>query len=93
MQKFFYNLSKTLQLNNLKFFFLILMILIIYVATYYDQNISLIFYLKDGSHSVCDTPTLVFTLEPKDSTLQYKKFVHHWNSFPCIKTMSLTITK
>ena len=34
--------------------------------------------------SGCDTPTLVFILEPKDSTLQYKKFVHHWNDFPCL---------
>ena len=50
MQKFFCTLSKTLQLNNIKFF-LILIILIIYVITSYDQNISLIFYVKDGSHA------------------------------------------
>ena len=33
---------------------------------------------------------LVFTLPPKDSTLQtavYKKCVHLWNNFPCISTL------
>ena len=29
---------------------------------------------------------LVFTLPPKDRTLQYKRCVHLWNSFPCITT-------
>ena len=47
MQKFFPNLSKIFQLNNLKVFFLIL---ILYVINSYDQNIWLIFYFKDGSH-------------------------------------------
>ena len=27
---------------------------------------------------------LVFTLPPRDSTLQYKRCVHFWNNFPCI---------
>jgi len=26
---------------------------------------------------------LVFTLPPRDSTLQYKRCVHFWNNFPC----------
>ena len=32
---------------------------------------------------------LVFTLPPKDSTLQWKKCVHLWNNFPCISTLVL----
>ena len=27
---------------------------------------------------------LVFTFPPRDSTLQYKRCVHHWDNFPCI---------
>ena len=27
---------------------------------------------------------LVFTLPPRDSTLQYKRCVHFWNNYPCI---------
>ena len=38
------------------------------------------------SMSGCDI-RLVFTFPPKDSTLQYKKCVHLWNSFPCISTL------
>ena len=34
---------------------------------------------------------LVFTFPPKDSTLQYKKCVHLWNNFPCIRTLITTI--
>ena len=30
---------------------------------------------------------LVFTLPPRDSTLQYKKCVHLWNNFPCNSTL------
>jgi len=30
---------------------------------------------------------LVFTLPPRDSTLQYKRCVHFWNNFPCIKSL------
>ena len=33
--------------------------------------------------SCCDI-RLVFTLPPRDSTLQYKRCVHLWNNFPCI---------
>ena len=33
--------------------------------------------------SGCDI-RVVFTFPPKDSTLQYKKYVHLWNNFPCI---------
>ena len=34
---------------------------------------------------------LVFTLPPRDSTLQYKRFVHVWNNFPCITSLLVTI--
>ena len=30
---------------------------------------------------------LVFTLPPRDSTLQDKRCVHLWNNFPCIKSL------
>ena len=43
----------------------------------YDQNISLIFYLKDGSHVRLWHPYFCVLLEPKESTLQYKKIVKH----------------
>ena len=33
---------------------------------------------------------LVFTLPPRDSTLQYKRCVHLWNNFPCIITLKMT---
>ena len=33
---------------------------------------------------------LMFTLPPSDSTLQYKRCVHLWNNFPCIKSLSST---
>ena len=29
---------------------------------------------------------LVFTLPPRDSTLQYKRLLHLWYNFPCITT-------
>ena len=52
---------------------LILIILIINTIVSYDQNISLIFYVKDESHmSGCDI-RLVFTLPPRDSTLHGTK--------------------
>ena len=65
---------------------LILTILIIHIMFSCDQNISLIFYVKMDSMSDCDI-RLVFTFPPKDSTLQYKKCVLHWNNFPCISTL------
>ena len=48
----------------------ILIILVIHITVFYDQNIALIFYVKDGSMSGCDI-RLVITLPPRDSTLQY----------------------
>ena len=41
----------------------------------YNQNISLIIFVKMDSMSGSDN-RLVFTFSPKDSTLQYKKCVH-----------------
>ena len=35
---------------------------------------------------------LVFTLPPRDSTMQYKRCVHLWNNFPCIITLFLVHT-
>ena len=34
---------------------------------------------------------LVFTLPPRDSTLQYKRCVHLWSIFPCIITLDISI--
>ena len=34
---------------------------------------------------------LVFTLLPRDSTLQYKRCVHFWNNFPCITSLPKTV--
>ena len=60
-----------------------MIILIIHIIFSFDQNISLIFYVKDGSHF-----RLVFTLPPRDNTLQYKRCVHFWKNFPCITSLS-----
>ena len=35
---------------------------------------------------------LVFTLQPGDSTLQYKRCVHLWNNIPCIITLGVIYT-
>ena len=49
------------------------------------------FMWKMDPMSGCDI-RLVSTLPPKDSTLQYKRCVHLWNNFPCIKTLTWTET-
>ena len=49
---------------------LILIILKMHIIVTYDQNISLIIFVKIDSMSGCDI-RLVFNLPPKDSTLQY----------------------
>ena len=36
---------------------------------------------------------LVFTLPPRDSTLQYKRCVHLWNNFPCIITLDISLVR
>jgi len=56
----------------------ILIILIIHIIVFYDQNIS-----KMDPMSGCDN-RLVFTLPPRDITLKYKRCVHLWNNFPSI---------
>ena len=48
-----------------------MIILIIHIIVSYEQNISLIFYVKMNLMSGCDI-RLVFTFPPKDNTLQYK---------------------
>ena len=51
------------------------------------------FYMWKMDHmSGCDI-RLVFTLPPRDSTLQYKRCVHLWNNFPCIITLVKRIIK
>ena len=44
------------------------------------------FMWKMDPTSGCDI-RLVFTLPPRDTTLQYKRCVHLWNNFPCIITL------
>ena len=44
------------------------------------------FKWKMDPMSGCDI-RLVFTLPPKDNTLQYKRCVHLWTNFPCIITL------
>ena len=61
----------------------ILIILIIHIIVSYDQNIS-----KMDPMSGSDN-RLVFTLPPRNSTLQYKRCVHLWNNFPCIITLNM----
>ena len=63
-----------------------MIILIIHTIVSYDQNISLIFMWKMDPMLGCDI-RLMFTLPPRDSTLQYKRCVHLWNNFPCIITL------
>ena len=60
-----------------------MIILIIHIIVTYDQNTSLIFLWKMDSMSGFDI-RLVFTLPPRDSTLEYKRCVHLWNNFPYI---------
>ena len=47
------------------------------------------FYVKDGSHVRPRHPSWVFTLPPKESTMQYKRCAHLWNNFPCIINLSV----
>ena len=68
--------------------------MIIHIIVSYDQNISLIFLMwkmdpMSAGSSGFDI-RLVFTLPPRDSTLQYKRCVHFWNNFPCIKSLFTT---
>ena len=77
-----------------------MIILIIYIIVSFDQNISLIFYVKDGFNvrlwHGCDI-RLVFTLPPRDSTLQYKRYynseitfltLHPWNLLSLVGTFT-----
>ena len=62
-----------------------MIILIIHIVVSYDQNI-LLFMWKMDPMSGFDI-RLVFTLPPSNSTLQYKRCIHLWNNFPCIKSL------
>ena len=52
--------------------------------------IILIIHINMDSMSRCYI-RLVFTLPPRDNTLQYKRCVHLWNNFPCIITLVYSI--
>ena len=67
----------------------ILIILIIHIIVFYDQNISMIFYVKDGSHVRLWHPSCVY-ITAQRQYLQYKRCVHLWNNFPCIITLVST---
>ena len=66
-----------------------MIILTIHIIFSFDRNIYWFFMWKMDPMSGCDI-RLVFTLAPTDSTLQYKRYVHLWNNFPCIITLSLS---
>ena len=59
-------------------------ILIIPIIVSYDQNISMIFYMKDWSHVRLLHPSCVYITTQR---LQYKRCVHLRNNFPCIITL------
>ena len=67
-----------------------MIILIIHIIISYDQNISLIFMWMMDPMSGFDI-RLVFTLVPRNSTLQYLRCVHFWNGFPCLTSLTLCI--
>ena len=68
-----------------------MIILKIHIIVSYDQNISLIFFVwKMDLMSGFDI-RLVFTLPPRDSTLQYKTCVLFYNNFPCIIILVITL--
>ena len=67
---------------------MILIILIIHIIVSYDQNISLIFYVKMDSMSGCGI-RLVFTFPPKASKhTAVQKMRTPLKNFPCISTFS-----
>ena len=45
------------------------------------------FMWKMDHMSGCNIRLYMFTLPPRDSTLQYKIYVHLWDNFPCIITL------
>jgi len=63
-----------------------LIILIIHIIVSYDKNISLIIYVKDGSHVRLRHPSCVsITAQWQYTAVQ--KCVHLRNNFPCIKSL------
>ena len=65
-------------------------ILIIHIIVSYDQNISLIIFMWKMNPMSGWNIRLVFTLPPRDSTLQYKRCVHFENNFPGITSLPLS---
>ena len=59
-----------------------MIILIIHIVVSYDQNISLIFYVKDGSHVRLWHPSCVYITAQRQYTA-VQKIVH----FPCITSL------
>jgi len=70
-----------------------LIILIIHIIVSYDQNISLSFFMRKMDPMSGFDIRLVFTLAPRDSTLQYKRCEHFWNNFPCITSLVSSFEK
>ena len=64
-----------------------MIILIIHIIVSYDQNISLIFYVKDGSHVRLWHPSCVYITAQRQYTA-VQGCLHLWNNFPCIITLS-----
>ena len=64
----------------------ILIILIINIIISYDQNISLIFYVNDGSHVRLRHPSCVYITAQRQYTAVLK-IVHFWNDFPCLTSL------
>ena len=66
-----------------------MIILIIHIIVSYDQNNSLIILMWKMDPMPGWNIRLVFTLPPRENTLQYKRCVHFWNNFPGIKSLPL----
>ena len=61
--------------------------MISHIIVSYDQNISLIFYVKGGSHVRLRYPTCVYTTAQRQYTAVQKMHAHLWNNFPYIITL------
>jgi len=57
----------------------------------YDQNISLIFYVKDGSHVRLRHSSCVYITAQRQYTARHVRCVHFCNKFPCITSLARLI--
>jgi len=60
--------------------------LIIHIKVSYDQNISWIFFVKDGSFVRLQHPSCVYITAQRQYTA-VQRCVHLWNNFSCIITL------